>query len=252
MGKMAVEPKTFPAGTAAIPEGGKVRSPAVPTVYRRCFVWTQIIVAFLFLEFAIWAPTPEIRNRWAAIAAITILILVLTDVLLDGSPWSPRSSASSLHRLGLGLPKMLGASVVLGIGLATIVCMVILVSWAGGEIPANPTWFPNLQSAWGYVIWAMLQEFLLQSFFFNRCEELYGSAPAVWMASTLFAAAHLPNPVLTTAALIGALFFCEMFRRYRSIYVLGIVHAMLGLTLAILMPDSLLHHMRVGIGYLRY
>ena len=220
--------------------------PAVPTALRRYFVWAQIIVAFLFLEFAIWAPTPAIRNRWAAIAAITILILVLTDALLDRSP------RSSLHRLGLGLPKVLGASVVLGIGVATIVCMVILVSWAGGEIPANPTWFPNLQSAWGYIIWAMLQEFLLQSFFFNRCEELYGSAPAVWMASTLFAAAHLPNPVLTTAALIGALFFCEMFRRYRSIYVLGIVHAMLGLTIAIVIPDSLLHHMRVGIGYLRY
>ncbi len=223
--------------------------PAVPAALRRYFVWAQIIVAFLFLEFAIWAPTPEIRNRWAAIAAITILILVLTDVLLDRSSRSPWSG---LPRLGLGLPKMFGASVVLGIGLATIVCMAILVSWAGGEIPANPTWFPNLQSAWGYIIWAMLQEFLLQSFFFNRCEDLYGSAAAVWMASTLFAAAHLPNPVLTTAALIGALFFCEMFRRYRSIYVLGIVHAMLGLTLAILMPDSLLHHMRVGIGYLRY
>jgi membrane protease YdiL (CAAX protease family) len=226
--------------------------PAVPAALRRYFVWAQIIVAFLFLEFAIWAPTPEIRNRWAAIAAITILILVLADVLLDRSSRSARSSASSLHRLGLGLPKVLGASVVLGIGLATIVCMVVLVSWAGGDIPANPTWFPNLQSAWGYIIWAMLQEFLLQSFFFNRCEELYGGEPAVWMASTLFAGAHLPNPVLTTVALIGALFFCEMFRRYRSIYVLGIVHAMLGLTLAILMPDSLLHHMRVGIGYLRY
>src|SRR5439155_13667743 len=103
-----------------------------------------------------------------------------------------------------------------------------------------------------YVSWAMLQEFVLQSLFFNRCEELYGSSAAVWMASTRFAAAHLPSPVLTTATLIGALLFCEMYRRYRSIYPLGIVHAMLGLTVAITTPDSLLHHMRVGIGYLRY
>src|ERR1035441_7997600 len=130
MGKMAVESKTLPAETAAIPMGSKARSLGIPTAYRRYFVWAQIIVAFLFLEFAIWAPTPEIRNRWAAIAAITILVLVLADVLLD------RSSRSSLHRLGLGLPKMFGASVVLGSGLATIVCMVVLVNWAGGEIPA--------------------------------------------------------------------------------------------------------------------
>jgi len=27
---------------------------------------------------------------------------------------------------------------------------------------------------------------------------------------------------------------------------------MLGITVALTMPDSLLHHMRVGLGYLRY
>ncbi len=225
---MAVESKIFPV---------------VATASRRCFVWAQIIIVFLFLELALWAPTRQIRNRWAAIAALTILVLTLTDAL---------TNPKSLKRLGIGLPKMSGASVVLGIGLAAIALVVVLVSWAGGQIPANQTWFPGLQSIWGYVIWAMIQEFILQSFFFNRFEELYGGTTAVWTASTLFAAAHLPSPVLTTATLIGALFFCEMFRRYRSIYPLGIVHAMLGLTIAFTTPDSLLHHMRVGLGYLRY
>jgi membrane protease YdiL (CAAX protease family) len=224
MGKMEVESRAFPA---------------VPAVWRRYFVWAQIVIAFLFLEFAIWAPTTAIRNRWAAVAAITILVLMLID-------------RPSLQRLGLGLPNMFGASLVLGIGFATVAVMVILVHWLGGQIPANPAWWPNLQLAWGYAIWALIQEFMLQSFFFNRFEELYGSSAAAWMASTLFASAHLPSPVLTTATLIGALFFCEMFRRYRSIYPLAIVHAMLGLTIALVTPDSLLHHMRVGIGYLRY
>jgi len=223
---MAVESKTLPAVQPA----------------RRCLVWAQIVIAFLFLEFAIWAPTPKIRNRWAAIAAITILVLMLIDALLH---------RPSLQRLGLGLPKMFGASVVLGIGLAMVAFMVILVRWTGGQILANTTW-TKLHVAWGYAIWALLQEFMLQSFFFNRFEELYGSSTAVWMAATLFAAVHLPSPVVTTATLIGALFFCEMFRRYRSIYPIAIVHAMLGLTIALLTPDSLLHHMRVGIGYLRY
>jgi membrane protease YdiL (CAAX protease family) len=212
--------------------------PAIPTAYRRSFVWAQIISVFLFLEFALWAPSREIRNRWALVAMFTILALVLTD-------------RPSLQRLGLRLPKTFGASVVLGIGFATVVFMVLLVNWAGGQIPSNPTW-PRLQSVWGYLIWALIQEFILQSFFFNRFEELYGSAAAVWMAATLFAAAHLPSPILTTATLIGALFFCEMYRRYRSIYSIGIVHAMLGLTVFLTTPDSLLHHMRVGIGYLRY
>lgn len=212
--------------------------PAVPGAYRRSFVWAQIISVFLFLEFALWASSREMRNRWALVAMFTILALVLTD-------------RPSLQRLGLRLPKTFGASVVLGIGFAMVVFMVLLVHWAGGQIPSNPTW-PSVQSVWGYLIWALIQEFILQSFFFNRFEELYGSAAAVWMAATLFAAAHLPSPILTTATLIGALFFCEVYRRFRSIYSIGIVHAMLGLTIFLTTPDSLLHHMRVGIGYLRY
>jgi len=233
MSEMAVESTTYPA---------------VATAFRRYFVWAQIVVVFLFLEVAIWASTVEIRNRWAAISGITILILVLTDLLMDRS----RSSWASFYRLGIGLPKAADAGVVLGIGFATLLFMMIFFRSLGGQIPANPTLFPNLQSASGYVIWALIQEFILQSFFFNRFEELYGSASAVWIAATLFAAVHLPNPILTTATLIGALFFCEAFRRYRSIYPLAMVHAMLGLTIALTVPNSLLHHMRVGIGYLRY
>jgi membrane protease YdiL (CAAX protease family) len=169
---------------------------------------------------------------------IAILVLVLID-------------RPSLERLGLRLPKTFGASVVLGISFTTVVSLVLLVSWAGGQIPANQTW-PDLQSLCGYVIWALIQEFILQSFFFCRFEELYGGSAAVWSASALFAAAHLPSPVLTTATLIGALFFCEMFRRFRSIYPLAVAHAMLGVSIFLTTPDSLLHHMRVGIGYLKY
>lgn len=217
--------------------------PAETTASRRFFVWAQIVIVFVLLEFALWSPTTHIRSRWAAIAAITLIVLVLIDVLLD---------PSSIPRLGLGLPQVSGASVVLGLGFAALVLIVFLVRWAGGQIPANPAWFPSMGSVWGYALWALIQEFILQSFFFNRFEELYGSSPAVWIASALFAAVHLPSPVLTTATLIGALLFCEMFRRYRSLYPIALVHAALGLTIGLTIPDTLLHHMRVGIGYLQY
>jgi membrane protease YdiL (CAAX protease family) len=235
---MAVPTKTFPAGAAAIPPALKVRSLPVPTAYRRYFVWAQIVVAFLFLEFGLWEPRLETGNRWLGLAAIAILVLVLMD-------------RASLERLGLRLPKTFGAGLVLGISFATVGFLVAMVHWAGGQVPANPTW-PNLYLTWQYVVWALIQQFMLQSFFFTRCEELFGSAAAVWVTATLFASAHLPSPILTTFTLVGGLFFCEMFRRYRSIYPVGIVHAVLGLTIAVTMPDSLLHHMRVGIGYLRY
>jgi len=235
---MAVESKTFASKAATGAPRMWFRGLAVPQAYRRHFVWGQLAVGFLFLEFAMWMPTLAARNRWVTIAAVTILIFVVAD-------------RPSLERLGMRLPKTLGASLILAISFGIGVGMVLVVRWAGGEIPANPTW-PNLHVAWQYLVWALLQEFLLQSFFFTRCEELFGSPGAVWVAATLFAAVHLPSPILTTFTLVGGLFFCEMFRRYRSIYPLGIVHGLLGLTISLSMPDSLLHHMRVGIGYLQY
>lgn len=237
---MAVESKTFPAAMGASVPGItiRVRNLAIPATYQRSFTWVQMVVAFLLLEFALWTPQPGGRNRWAVITMTTILFFVLVD-------------RPSLERLGLRLPKTFGASVVLGVSFAVAVLMVLGVRWAGGAIQANPAW-PNLHMAWQYLVWAMIQEFMLQSFFFTRCERLFGGPTAVWVAATIFAAAHLPSPILTTFTLIGALFFCEMFRRYRSIYPIGIVHALLGLTVAVTMPNSLLHHMRVGIGYLRF
>jgi len=210
----------------------------IPKAYQPYFTWFQIILTYIFLEHALWVPRIALRNRWAVVAAITVGVFVLVD-------------RPSLRRMGLGFPTGVGAGLVLGFSVAAALVLIFVVQWAGGPIPANPTW-PNLHLSWQYFIWALIQEFILQSFFFTRCEELFGSSAAVWVAATLFAAAHLPSPILTTFTLIGGLFFCEMFRRYRSIYPIGIVHAALGLTIALTMPDSILHHMRVGIGYLQY
>jgi len=237
---MAVQSKTFDASVGAPVSVPNLRfwPLEVPLAYRRYFTWFQLIAAYVFMERALWSSRLAFRNKWAFVAAITVFVFVLVD-------------RPSLQRMGLNLPTSFGASLVLAVSFATAVLLIFMVRWAGGQIPANPTW-PSLHLTWQYVAWALIQEFMLQSFFFTRCEELFGSSAAVWVAATLFSAAHLPSPILTTFTLAGGLFFCEMFRRYRSIYPIGIMHAVLGLTIALTMPDSLLHHMRVGIGYLRY
>jgi membrane protease YdiL (CAAX protease family) len=238
---MAVQSKIFDGGATPIPAPGTrawFRAWEVPEAYRRYFTWFQLITAYVFMERTLWSSRLSLQNKWFYVTAVTIVAFVVID-------------RPSLQRMGLGLPSGLGASLVLAVSFATAVVLVFAVRGVGGEIPANPTW-PNLHLAWQYFVWALVQEFILQSFFFTRCEELFGSSAAVWTAATLFAVAHLPSPILTTFTLVGGLFFCEMFRRYRSIYPIGIVHAVLGLTIAMTIPDSLLHHMRVGIGYLRY
>jgi membrane protease YdiL (CAAX protease family) len=190
------------------------------------------------MECGVWAARLSVRNRWAIAAGIIVVTFALVD-------------RPTVRRLGLGLPNAMGTGVMLGVGLMSAVLLMLLTRWVGGApVPANPL-FPNMHQAWQYAVWALVQEFMLQSFFFTRCEELFGSATAVWVTATFFAVIHVPNMVLATFTLIGGLFFCEMFRRYRSIYLLGIVHAVLGLTLSVTIPPSLLYHLRVGIGFLR-
>ena len=72
------------------------------------------------------------------------------------------------------------------------------------------------------------------------------------MSAVLFSLLHLPNWPLTALTLVGGLFFTEMFRTYRSLYPLGIVHAAMGIAIAYSFPDSLMHHMRVGLSYWRF
>ncbi len=205
---------------------------------RRLFVWFQLVLTYVLLERALWAEKLSTRNGWAIVTAVVVLIFVALDRPL-------------LERLGLGMPRRVATSFALAIGIIAAALLVFLLVWMGGQIPASPAW-PSLRSVWQYLIWALLQEFILQSFFFTRCEDLFGTPAAVWVAASLFSAAHLPSPLLTTLTLIGGLIFCEMFRRLRSIYPIAFVHALLGLTISVTMPDSLLHHMRVGIGYLQY
>jgi len=72
-----------------------------------------------------------------------------------------------------------------------------LTRWVGGGlVPANPL-FPNMHLAWQYMVWALVQEFMLQSFFFTRCESCSVARTAVWVTATFFAVIHLPNMILT-------------------------------------------------------
>jgi len=198
-------------------------------------LWPVCLIFGLIL-LAVWMPP----GPFLAVSAL----LMIGGVLI----FSLRSGYTA-GELGLTKPfRNAGVIVAAGIVLAGLiaVCGHLWPQVAGAAIPVP------LHRAWQYAIWAMIQEFILQSFFFLRFEAVFGGKKSVWIASGLFAVAHIPNPLLTPLSFLGALFFCEMFRRYRNLYPIGAIHALLGLTIAASLPDSLLHHMRVGIGYLMY
>jgi hypothetical protein len=115
----------------------------------------------------------------------------------------------------------------------------------------------------GYLLWTTYQQFLLQDYFMPRALRLLSSevlsikvvsseTAAVTLTAVLFSLAHLPNLVLTAATLLWGAVSCLLFRRYRNLYALGVAQCLLGLCFAVCVPVSLNHHLRVGLGYLRY
>jgi hypothetical protein len=105
----------------------------------------------------------------------------------------------------------------------------------------------------GYLLWAFEQQFILQDYFLLRLLRILpNQSAAVITAAVLFSTAHLPGLVLTVATLAWGSVACALFLRYRSLYALSLVHGILGLSLAISVPDEITHHMMVGLGYLHY
>ncbi len=105
----------------------------------------------------------------------------------------------------------------------------------------------------GYLLWAFEQQFILQNYFLLRLLRILPTQfAAVIAAAVLFSTAHLPNLVLAVATLVWGIVSCTLFLSHRNLYALGLVHSILGLCVAISVPDAVTHHMMVGLGYLHY
>lgn len=105
----------------------------------------------------------------------------------------------------------------------------------------------------GYLLWAFEQQFILQDYFLLRLLRILpAQSAALIAAAVLFSTAHLPNLVLAVATLVWGIVSCTLFLRHRNLYALGLVHSILGLCVAISVPDAVTHHMMVGLGYLHY
>ena len=110
-----------------------------------------------------------------------------------------------------------------------------------------------LRHAASYLLWALIQQIIQQTFFLPRFEQLtQRGLLATFIAASLFAVAHIPNPVLTPATFLGGWILGELYRRYRSVLPLGMAHGVVGIAIACSFPDHLQHHMRVGVSYLLY
>jgi membrane protease YdiL (CAAX protease family) len=118
---------------------------------------------------------------------------------------------------------------------------------------AGWTWTIDKLAGLGrYFAFCLLQEFGLQSFFTNRLLTVFKRPhAAAWTSAFIFAVFHIPNPVLIPVTLMGGYVLSRIFIDHRNIIPLAIAQAVVGSLLALILPTSWHHGLRVGPGYYR-
>lgn len=198
----------------------------------------EVAVAYLLILAVIWTPRPLQRLLWIVAAVGVVFLLWRSFEGWKAMGFTGAKLGRSLWIVGAAL-AVAGIAIAVAVRVHTLLLPTGVVGFVGGYI--------------SYAIWTGVQQFLLQGFFLLR---LLRVAPKGWIAAlaaaVLFAAAHLPNPVLAPLTLLWGLVACLLFLRYRNIYPLMVAHAILGITVAITVPGPVDHNMRVGLGYLTY
>ncbi len=196
----------------------------------------ELILGYGAIVGVIWSPE-HLQRFLSPIALVLTLLTVLAH-------------RQSRDELGLGWRGLIPSLWILPAALLLAGVSIFIAARIGTLHPFYKADFGHVS---GYVLWTIYQQFLLQDYFLARLMRLLSSeAAAVRLAAVLFAAAHLPNFTLTAATLVWGAVSCTLFLRYRNLWMLGLAQGLLGLCFAICVPDALHHHLRVGLGYLRY
>ena len=103
-------------------------------------------------------------------------------------------------------------------------------------------------------LWGTAQQYGLLAFFYRRFVDLFPGAGwrPICAAAGIFSLFHLPNPFLTLVTFVAGIVACWLYRRQPNLYVLGMVHALLSLTVSRSLPLDVTFGMRVGPGFLRF
>jgi hypothetical protein len=196
----------------------------------------ELILGYGLILFVLWMP--EFPQRILTPLALTVTLAIVL------------ARRPSLDDLGLSLRGLARSLWILPAALAFALASVLAAKQIGS---LHALYKGDLKHIAGYILWTLYQQFLLNDLFMPRLTRLLASeSAAVSLAAVLFAAAHVPNLPLTAATLLWGAISCLLFRRYHNLYALGLAQGLLGLCFAVCVPDALHHHLRVGLGYLRY
>jgi len=197
----------------------------------RLRIAARLLLPVALLEVALWAPLP-----------VGILFGVAALGYMAYQLWPATGTAQGM---GLGVRGLLQNSWMVGVTLLGS-ALVLATAYFSGTLHRlwglqNPLW-----AVVGYVVWALVQQFMLQCFCLRMLLAVVSRVSALLLSGVIFAAAHLPNPSLTLLTFFAGVGFTALYACKKNLYVIALIHAVLGLTLAVSAPDAWFHGMSVG------
>ncbi len=201
----------------------------------RAKVALRLLFPVALLEVALWSPL-----RLGVLCGICALWFI---------SWNLWKTADTVRSLGLDLRGLIRGSWLLGITVA-LSLVILAIAYFSGSL--HRLW--GLRHPWyaviAYFCWAFVQEFMLQCFCLRMLRALVSRASSLILSGVVFAVAHLPNPSLTFVTFFAGVGFTAIYARKRNLYVVALIHAVLGLTLAVSAPEAWFHELRVGRDFL--
>ena len=199
----------------------------------------------------------------ALIAEWMILPFAGQEKLLGGIPvllafalifYSQRVRGERVREMGWRFDNFLQAARLLALPMVLTTLLLIIIGWSttglkGGMLARTGsrsiTWLP----LWG-ILWALLQQFVLQAFVNRRAQLALGRGwPSLLLVAMVFALLHFPNPWLSLATFVGGLIWAWVYQRAPNLPALALSHSLMTLVLLWTLPASVLKGLRVGFNY---
>ena len=183
----------------------------------------------------IWI-VPHERPRWLDLLFGTVLTVILVAIVLRRGllSWRTFGLAWGADHRRSALP--------LALFTAGAIAVLLVWGWQAGRLRNEADLYRALVA---YPVWGLVQQGLMFGIVYPRMRLAVGVRAAPYLTALLFAAAHLPNPLLMAGGALMVLVYGFVWERNPSLPLVALSHGVIGAVC-----DKALHvSLRVGAHY---